>query len=114
MLVWPPAEAVSEIVWDPTANVPTETFAPVQLIDPWITPSRFHVHEVASLDHVAEKTVAVVPPAAGFNETEQVGVTVTVLELQLVVPPGPVAVSVSVWLPAASRLEVAPLQATLP
>ena len=109
--VWPPAVAVSVTQCEPRGSV--LEVEPVQATAPWFTPSRAQVQDVASLVQLAVNVV-VVPPVGGFIVAEQVGLTVTVFESQLVVPPGPVAVSVSVWLPAASRLEVTPLQATLP
>jgi hypothetical protein len=69
---------------------------------------------VALLVQSAVNVVAVVPPLGGDTNAEHVGFTATVLESHEVVPPGPVAISVTLCRPEASVLEVEPLQATAP
>lgn len=64
---------------------------------PWFTPSSFHEHDVPLLAQLAVNVVAVVP-LLGLIDAEHVGSgadTVTVLELHDLVPPGPVATSVT-------------------
>jgi hypothetical protein len=67
-----------------------------------LTPLSRHEHDVPSLDQVTRNAVDVVP-LVGLSDAEHVGgaATLTVFELQLVVPPGPVAVSVILCVPAA-------------
>ncbi|MBK6847170.1 MAG: hypothetical protein IPG96_06370 [Proteobacteria bacterium] len=65
------------------------------------------MQELPLLLQLMVKSVLVLP-LPGLIEAEQVGrgtcVTVTELESHCVVPPGPVACRVTVWLPALKRL----------
>lgn len=82
-----------------------------------VSPFRAHLHVAAfCVDQVAVKFVVVVP-LSGVILTIQVGgasVTETELESHSVVPPGPVATNVTLWLPMGKVDVTDPSQSTGP
>jgi hypothetical protein len=75
------------------------------------------VHDVPSLDQLAVNSVDVVP-LPGLIAAEHVGgfvpVTVTRFDAHALVPPGPVAVNVTEWLPAVNDIMADPEHSMLP